>query len=68
MSPKMPLTKDVPLLTYFETKYVYALLGEQAAKEQAGHATNMTASYLDTHLLRKLQNKPNVIDVLPRPK
>lgn len=48
--------------------YVYALLGEHAAKEQAGHATNMTASYLDPHLLRKLQKRPSVIDVLPRPK
>lgn len=48
--------------------YVFALLGESAALEQAGHATNMTASYLDRQLLAKLQNRPSPVDVLPRPK
>lgn len=48
--------------------YVFALLGEQAALEQAGHATNMTASYLDRQLLKTLEKRPSPVDVLPRPK
>jgi len=48
--------------------YVYALLGESAAREQAGHSSNVTASYLDKALLASLQNKPAPVDVLPRPK
>lgn len=48
--------------------YTFALLGEQAALEQAGHATNMTSSYLDRQLLRSLQKRPSPVDVLPRPR
>lgn len=48
--------------------YTYALLGEQAARDHAGHTSNVTASYLDKQLLAQLQPRPTAIDVLPRPK
>lgn len=48
--------------------YVFALLGEQAARDHAGHATNLTASYLDKQLLSELRETPSPVDVLPRPK
>jgi len=47
--------------------YVYALLGPQAARDQAGHATDLTSAYLDKRICANLQNRPLAISVLPRP-
>lgn len=48
--------------------YVYALLGADAAREQAAHSTDMRKSYLDVELLKLLQNRPSPTDVMPRPR
>lgn len=48
--------------------YTYALLGPEAARDQAAHTTDLSKSYLDHELLRRLQNRPAPVDVLPRPK
>lgn len=47
--------------------YVYAFLGEDAARDHAAHTSNVTSSYLDRELVRALKNLPSAIDVLPRP-
>lgn len=47
--------------------YVYAFLGEEAARDHAAHTSNVTSSYLDRELVRALRNLPSAIDVLPRP-
>lgn len=47
--------------------YCYAMLGERAAQEHAGHRSNCTSAYLDVGLLKKIQQAPSAIDVMPRP-
>ncbi len=47
--------------------YVFALLGKPAAQEHAAHSSDVTSSYLDLDLLKRLNHVVTPIDVLPRP-
>lgn len=52
------------------TTYTYtnALLGRDAATQQAGHSADLSRFYLDTALSNEIAGKPVPTSVLPRPK